>query len=246
MLVLHDTYPFKGGIGSVKERLFVVSALTSRCLLAYINTADGLAFYRQHGFDPNRLVFAPNRFPGAIAEPHSKRPPGESRLIVGLVGTDSPKKNYPALLSEIRRLGRSQDVVFAVYGHATGYFRSLLNDFPDLVIRLVESDRSSIPDFLGGVDVLVSVATNEGFGRPIAGALQSGVPCYLIDNPVFREFFDGAACFSPDVDTLVTRLFEARLSADGPARVSFAPPAAAVAAFAAAAGKLEDSSSGQI
>ena len=209
MLVLHDTYPFKGGIGRVKERLFVVSALTSRCLLAYINTADGLAFYRQHGFDPNRLVFAPNRFPGVVAEHHSKRPAGEPRLIIGLVGTDSPKKNYPALLSAIQRLGKSQDVVFEVYGHATDYFRTLLNGFPDLVIRLVESDRVSISDFLAGVDVLVSVATNEGFGRPIAGALQSGVPCYLIDNPVFREFFDGAAYFSLNVDTLVTKLFEA-------------------------------------
>lgn len=240
MVVLHDTYPFTGKLGRLKAWLFVFSARTSRCLLAYINATEGLAFYKQHGFDGDRLVFAPNRFPGAVAKPRFLRPEGETRLIVGLVGTDSPKKNYPALFSAIRRLGRSHEVVLTVYGHATDYFRNLLKRFPDLDIQLIESDHSSLADFLAGLDVLVSVAGNEGFGRPIASALQSGIPCYLIDSPVFREFFDGAAYFSPTVDSLVGQLFEEWSSPDRLTKISFTPPAATVDAFATAAARLDD------
>jgi glycosyltransferase involved in cell wall biosynthesis len=243
VVVLHDTYPFAGRLGWLKARLFLLSARTSRCLLAYINVTDGLAFYRRHGFDENRLVFAPNRFSGAIARHRSMRPEGERRLIVGLVGTDSPKKNYAALFSAVRASAKSHDVVFAVYGHATEYFRSLQANFSDLAIQLIESDHSALSVYLAGLDVLVSVAANEGFGRPIASALESGVPCFLLEYPVFREFFGEGARFFGDTSSLVSALFEA-WSRHDLIEVSYQPPATIVAAFATAAGRLEDLGSG--
>jgi len=230
LVVLHDTYPFQGRLGRLKRWLFLVSAHSSSCLLAYINTADGLVFYRKHGFDGKRLVFAPNLFPKAMAGLKSQRPPAETRLIVGLVGTDSTKKNYGSLFSEIRASERADNVLFSVYGHPTEYFRGVQAEFPELDIQLIRSDAVAMLDFLAGVDVLVSVAENEGFGRPIACALQSGVPCFLIDNSVFREFFEGGAQYSTSIRTLITDLFES-WSNSGLPRVSFDPPPTVIAAF---------------
>lgn len=231
IVVLHDTYPFQGRLGRLKERLFVLSAYSSHCLLAYINITEGLAFYHKHGFDETRLVFAPNRFPNPAFGLISKRPAAECRIIVGLVGTDSPKKNYEALFSEIRTSGRVDSVLFSVYGHTTEYFRSVLAEFPDLDIQLIKSDTEAMVGFLAGVDVLVSVAESEGFGRPIAYATQSGIPCFLIDNPVFREFFDGGAHFSPNIKALVETLFGASLKSGLP-KVRFQPSPSVIAAFA--------------
>lgn len=209
MVVLHDTYPFLSWKGCLKKWLFVASAHTSTCLLAYINHADGLNFYQSHGFDSSRLVFAPNRFPGKLTQYRSKRTPNETRLIIGLVGTDSSKKNYVKLFETVRKYGYADQIVFRVFGHGNEYIISLQNAFTDLVVCTIDSDTVDMPSFLASVDVVVSIAQNEGFGRPIASALESGVPCYLIDNPIFREFFEGGAVFSQDVFSLVTSLLQA-------------------------------------
>lgn len=237
MVVLHDTYPFMGRAGKIKEALFVLAAKTSRCLLAYINHADGLAFYRQQGFAAQRLVFAPNRFPGPCAAYGEKRNQAESRLIVGLVGTDSPKKNYAQLFAALRECHGLQAVLFLIYGHETAYLAGVRDEFPDAGIDLVKSDAVTMPDFLASIDVLVSAAKNEGFGRPIASALQSGIPCFLLDNPVFREFFDGGANFYPELSGLVDALLDARASGALHA-IEFQPPTPVVDAFSQATQKL--------
>lgn len=237
MVVLHDTYPFLGRVGRIKAALFLLAAKTSRCFLAYINHADGLGFYQKHKFDGRRLVFAPNCFPGKGAAYGEKRRQGESRLIVGLVGSDSPKKNYAHLCAALRESNALQQVLFLIYGHETNYLSTVTAEFPDACIELVKSDEVTMPDFLASIDVLVSVARNEGFGRPVASALQSGVPCFLLDNPVFREFFEGGANFYPDVHSLVVALLEAR--ATGILKpVEFQPSRQVVEAFSQAVLKL--------
>lgn len=238
LVILHDTYPFEGKLGWLKKWLFVLSARTSRCWLGYINQSEGLAFYRKCRFDENRLVFAPNKFPVASGSLHVNALRYEKRLRVGLVGTDSRKKNYPDLFRSVFGMGRSMDVTFAVYGHATDYFLELQHMFTSLDIRLVKSDESTLEEFLSQLDVLVSVARSEGFGRPIASALMSGIPCYLLDGPVFREFYSGGANFSADVPQLVKTFFD-DWSRGALKTVSFRPPIAVMGAFDRAAAVLQ-------
>ena len=105
-------------------------------------------------------------------------------------------------------------------------------------ISLYESDRVGLDEFMAGIDVLVSVAELEGFGRPIAAAMQSGIPCYLLRKPVFLEFFDGAHFFD-DVTGLVGGLHKAMVEGF-PAQRPYAPPARVTEGYRNASKQLSD------
>lgn len=220
MVVFHDIYPFIGELGKLKRILFTIGARSSRCLAGYTNhTAQ--PFLDEVGIARTHQVFAPSRFPAARTRLDAPDAPGNA-LIVGLMGTDSDKKNYGALFAALKRLNVKRRIIFHVYGHNTDYYRSLKTTFPDTEMVLVTSDKTSMDEFVGGAHVIVSVTDGEGFGRPIAHALACGVPCLLLDCPVFREFFDGMADFEPDVDGVARRL-----DTDGFSRVpprAFVPP----------------------
>jgi glycosyltransferase involved in cell wall biosynthesis len=237
-VVLHDTYPFLGRSGRIKRFLFVLSARSSHCHLAYINHSASLAFFRNCGFDKERLVFAPNSFTVRMPRLERNRKNCEKRLIVGLVGTDSSKKNYGSLFAAVRNDGREGSITFQTYGHSTDYFCSVQAAFPEIDLQLVPSDQRSVFSFLGQIDALVSVAENEGFGRPIASALQAGVPCYLLETPVFLEFFSGGAQFFQDIPSLLKHLLET-WSGPGLPNVSFHPPAHVIEGFVEAVTLLD-------
>ena len=188
-IVLHDAYPFaKGPRAKLKRILLHLSLSLSRCRIGYINRSDAKSFLEKLGVAEARMIFAPNRFPEAMQRASSCVVPAGGVTKVGLLGTDSAKKNYGLLFNSVRHAGLSDCLVFQVYGHETGYFNDIYAQFPDLNIQLVKSDDVRLEEFLNGVDVLASAAEQEGFGRPIAFALLSGVAVELIDCPVFREF----------------------------------------------------------
>ena len=239
-VVLHDTYPFLGRFGRIKRLLFVLSAYSSHCQLGYVNHSDDLAFYRSCGFDRQRLVFAPNFIPDQVPQLERNGKMCDRRIIVGLVGTDSPKKNYSSLLTAARGLGSSSSFTFRVFGHPTDYFRSVRDRFPEIDVQLVPSDQTSMFGFLAQIDVLVSVAENEGFGRPIASALRAGVPCYLLESPVFLEFFSGGAHFFKNIPGLLDHILKA-WSGPGLPEVTFQPPASVLEGFSEAVALLDES-----
>lgn len=231
-IVLHDAYPFEVGPWSRLKRLLLKWSLAmSRCRVAYINRSEAQPFVASLGVTAQRMVFAPNRFP----EPARRVSPVSSPngiTTVGLLGTDSAKKNYDRFFSGVRATELSSLLAFRVYGHDTAYFRDIRGKFPDIRIELVRSDDESIDEFMSGVDVLASASEHEGFGRPFASALLAGLPVELLDRPVFREFFTGGARFHPDIDALVQslpRLGDSRLS-----HVSYTAPAEVVDAYAMA------------
>ena len=150
---------------------------------------------------------------------------------MGLLGTDSAKKNYGRLFNAVRQADLSSRLAFRVYGHETAYFRDISAHFPELRIELARSDDESLDDFMSRVDVLASAAEQEGFGRPIASALLAGLPVELLDRPVFREFFSGGARFHADIDALVESLFR---HGNEVMHTSYVAPADVVAAYAAA------------
>jgi hypothetical protein len=211
-IVLHDAYPFKYGLkAKLKYFLFKLSLSTSRCRVGYINRSEAKPFVESLGVVHERLVFAPNRFPKPALLTKTKSLK-TGKLIVGLLGTDSEKKNYAHLFNEVRKADHASRLVFRAFGHETAYFRNIQANFPDVMIELVRSDVESIEEFMGGVDVLASASEYEGFGRPFASALLAGISVELLDRPVFREFFNGGAHFHPDLESLVQSLVKTRKS----------------------------------
>jgi glycosyltransferase involved in cell wall biosynthesis len=206
-IVVHDAYPFLGGKGRLKRMLFRVSLALSRCRVAYINETETLSFVRGLGVARHRLIFAPNVINISDCRPRPAFRP-VLPLKVGLVGTDSEKKQYDNLLEAITKAGLHSSIEIGFYGHPTPYLEGVLRRHPGVKATLQESDVCSLDQFLAGIDTLVSIACHEGFGRPIAVALMAGVPCFLIRTPVFMEFFPTARFFH-NAELLVTALEEA-------------------------------------
>jgi len=209
VIIVHDRYPFDTGSrrGRLKRSLLKAAIGLSGCDAGYVNRSDAQPFLCDLGVPQARMFFAPNR--PLLESVVQERTPGPQRTV-GLFGSDSPKKNYAALFEAVA--GGDHDMEFLVYGHDTPYLRTVVAAFPGISITLVKSDEVGLSPFLAMVDVVGSVAIGEGFGRPIASALHAGIPCVLLDAPVFREFFDGAAMFSPTIPDFVAQL--AHISCD--------------------------------
>lgn len=211
LVVVHDPYPFEGTLGFFKMGLLRLSLMTSGCRVGYINNSGARRFVDRCVASENRKVFLPNHFP-----PPSRITPRQAtaRMVVGLIGTDSAKKDYAALFDVVCSRDLGDRFEFLIFGHDSPYFRSVRAKFSELRIRLMPSDTNSIDAFLVEVDCVTSVARNEGFGRPIAHALAGGIPCFLLDDEVFREFYGAAAVFSHSIEALVENLLRARTYED--------------------------------
>jgi hypothetical protein len=243
-IVVHDAYPFETGFkGRIKKTLLRLSLALSNCRVAYINKSEAQPFVSGLGVPAMRQLFAPNKFP-ATADYVSRhdRKAGD-KLSVGLVGTDSAKKNYAALFAaaiDARSVGLFR---FLVYGHRSAYYENLGLEYPEVEIELVQSDINSLSDFLAQIDALASVAILEGFGRPIAAALLDRVPCYLLARPVFKEFFDPGALFFDNEARLVSAL-ALQASGENVLPSNYQPPAHIVQAYSQAVTILHASSLG--
>jgi hypothetical protein len=230
IVVVHDSFPFDGFRGAAKAMLFFAALRSSRAKAGYINVADAWAFLRRGGVPQECLRSMPNRFPS----PSRPRLTGQVTLsavpVVGLFGTDSPKKNYDRLFCAVREGAPTSPVTFLLYGQANAYAAGVCARFPELNIKIIDSDRTELEDFVRSVDIVASAAMREGFGRPIALALASGVPAWIVDAPVFREFYGGAATFHADPGLLGAALAALR-PGDVLARPALADAAGAEKAF---------------
>lgn len=201
--VVHDSFPFAGRTGAVKALLFRTFLRLTGGVAGYVNHADAGHYLAAQGVPADRTRYLPNRIP----EPQAGPPAGPlivgDRLVVGLFGTDSPKKNYDALFAAAGTRPPGLPVVWRLYGHRNAYTDRLLADYPGCAIEIVGSDTLSMEQFLAGIDLAVSPAIGEGFARPVAVALLRGVPTLLLDTPVFREFYAGSARLLPTVPALV-------------------------------------------
>lgn len=205
LVIVHDTFPFQGRKGVMKAALFLLTVRIARAHAGYINRCDARAFLVRGGVPPARLHSSPNhmRLP-------DRRAGGvltlSDHVSVGLLGTDSPKKNYPALFAALAASPVAHRLRLVLYGQPNAYAEALIERFPTLAISICDSRSSDLDAFVESVDLLVSAATQEGFSRPIAAALAEGVPCWVIDAPVFREFYAGAAKFYDTVAELAASL----------------------------------------
>lgn len=243
LVVFHDSFPFKTGVGKLKKILFSLSLRSSRCRVGFINKADSLCFLEALRVERRRLIYMPNFVPSAtLSRPGGSPSARRGPVRIGLIGTDSDKKNYEDLFQEVGNMACAKDIEFYAYGHKTRYFASLVTSFPDLKIELLESDHVSLNDFFDRVDVIASVSRGEGFCRPVASALAAGMPCYLLDDPVFLEFYQGVANISNSVSGLLETLlkdFSAEAS-EWTVKAEDFPPQALYEAFDAGVRNLSD------
>jgi len=234
-VVVHDVYPFLGMFGWVKKMLFALSMKTSGCMAAYFEE-NSLNFLQAVGVPAQRILYAPNKMPTAALVMAGRDRLRAGRLTVGLAGTDSTKKNYDELFAAVEAANLQAVLIFTVFGHHTPYIHDVTKRHPAIQLQIVESESVMLSEFLAQIDLLVSVAVLEGFGRPIAAAMLSGVPCYLMKRPVFLEYFPQAFLFDT-VEALVQGLASG-VDNDLPHPQAYVPPAKVVAGFHAATALL--------
>lgn len=207
LIVMHDFYPFNyGKYSTLKKLLLKISLASSNCRVAYINKSEMLPSILSMGIEEKRCLFAPNKFPSKLDIKTRSNYKRGAILKVALVGTDSPKKNYGELFHMIVDYNVTDKFIFYIYGHENKYYHDLYADFKSINISIINSDTVKLEQFFINIDILVSVANHEGFGRPIAVALLLGVPCFLLERKVFKEFFDPGAIFYETVSGMVLEM----------------------------------------
>jgi len=206
VVVVHDSFPFTGRTGAIKKGLFRLALAISRGAVAYINRSDGLHFLLRCGVREERMHYLPNHLGDPASGPQTSGGTIGQQIVVGLFGSDSAKKNYDALFAAVRAGGQGLPVSWQIFGHCNAYTERLRTAYPELAIEVVGSDSMSMPAFIRSIDIAVSVAEGEGFARPVALALMNGRPTFLLNTPVFREFYTGSAEMFETPEALVAAI----------------------------------------
>lgn len=209
-IAFYDDYPFAGRAGTVKRALFRLAAQTSGCRVGIINRSLAMPFLAGCGIAEERIFFD-SAFPAVdLQQTRARSAEPGTPLRIGLVGTDSRKKNYAEIFASTIALERGRDVRFLLYGAENDYVRDLRADFPAIDLTIVPSDDVGPVAFFDEVDYLVSAARAEGYGRPMGLASALGVPLFLLRSPVFLEFFGEHATFFDDADALMRHIVDTR------------------------------------
>ena len=164
VVVLHDTFPFIGTLPRrLKKVLLVISLFLSGAKIAVINKTTSSDFAKTlGGFE--QLYFFPNKIDiFKQAEGTESSQVDCKSYSIGLVGTDSAKKNYHEVFEVFKN--QKKNISFFIFGQNNDYIHSLKRRFPHINITLIDSDNVAPFEFISMVDVLLSVSEYEGFGR---------------------------------------------------------------------------------
>lgn len=201
IITIHDDYPFRNGlVGFTKKTLLKLGLIFSSSKIAYVNRSNAKNFVLKLRIRNDKIFYAPNFFP--IFNIQKNKIVGNN-LRVGLVGTDSKKKNYDRLFKHI---SVRDNFEFYVYGLPTSYIKGLIKSYPALNIKIIDSRNNDILYFMNIIDVVVSIAKDEGFGRPIAMGISIGRPTLLIKCQPFIEFYGDLADMYEDEIVLIQAL----------------------------------------
>jgi hypothetical protein len=209
-IAFHDDYPFMGWVGQIKRALFALSAWTSGCRVGIVNRSLAIPFLTACGIGKDRIFFD-SAFPAVdLCKATPRSPTLGTPLRIGLVGTDSRKKNYNEIFAAIVDAGRQQEACFILYGSDNDYVGELRDAFPSIKLVVVSSDDIGPVAFFDKIDYLVSAARSEGYGRPMGLAAALGVPLFLLRSPVFLEFFGEHATFFDHVPDMMRHIIDTR------------------------------------
>ena len=193
VITLHDVFPFIGFKGTVKYLLLLIGAVSSRAKIVLINKSLARKIFTR--LIPLKIIYGPNsiKLRKEVLEVRKKD------FKIGLIGTDSSKKNYEKLFKVL-----PVDIIkkFAIYGNITDYSHQIIARFGVHGLTHIQTEECSLENFINNCEGIVSVATGEGFGRPIALSILLGKPVFLINDPIFKEFFDGSSRFYNTIELL--------------------------------------------
>ena len=203
LIIFHDNYPFKGFVGLVKKFLLGASLLSSSTILGYINLSRGKEFCESLScLTKNNSIYMPNKIPiNSIKEKAVEFPNS-----IGLFGTSSIKKNYVTFFEEIFKSARNFKLY--IYGVKNNSFEKLEKKFKNLDINFINQEDMDLDFFINSCEIIVSASRGEGFARPIAASILMKKKCFLIEDDIFREFYDGLAIFSDSIDGLVKKIIQ--------------------------------------
>jgi glycosyltransferase involved in cell wall biosynthesis len=128
------------------------------------------------------------------------------------VGTLEPRKNIPLLLEAWREVRREADVELILAGRYRSDFAHLPAE-PGLKV-LGEVSEARLPDLYSGAVALVYPSLYEGFGLPVAEAMQCGTCVITSRDPAVLEVAGDAAISGDGVKSLVHAMNELLRNSD--------------------------------
>jgi glycosyltransferase involved in cell wall biosynthesis len=201
LFLIHDLIPIlfpefcRAGEAAKHERR-IASALRSAAGLIANSEAtltDLRAFAAGQGLPMPPAIASPIAGPAIPAQVRLRR---FERPHFVIVGTIEARKNHELLLHVWKRLAAARGdvpllVIIGQRGWEAQSATAMLDRDPDLHGHVIEMGRCSDEDLaaiVAGARALLMPSFAEGFGLPVAEALQLGTPVIASDLAVFREF----------------------------------------------------------
>ena len=229
ILTLHDTIYYRHRTPPrdlpwyvrVGWRLFHLSYIPQRLTL---NAADivatvsdtSAAEFARVGLTKRPVVVIPNA-PQRLAEFGVTVTPGAENLVY--MGSFMPYKNVETLIRAIGMLpDRTLHVLSRISDARRAELESLIDPAGGRVVFHGGVTDAEYAALLADRAVLVSASLDEGYGLPVAEAIELGVPAVITDMPIFREVAGGGARYAPGTDAAA--FADAVRTLDDPAAVA--------------------------
>lgn len=124
--------------------------------------------------------------------------PGAQNLVY--MGSFMPYKNVETLVRAMAELpGRTLHLLSRISPSRRADLEALIAPGSDVVFHGGVTD-AQYAALLADRAVLVSASLDEGYGLPVAEALELGVPAVVTDMPIFREVAGSGALYAPGTD----------------------------------------------
>ena len=137
--------------------------------------------------------------PQPVAEP--RNPDAAPARSLVYMGSFMPYKNVETLIRAAASLpGRTLHLLSRISPTRRAELEALVDPAGAAVVFHGGVTDAEYAALLADRAALVSASLDEGYGLPVAEALELGVPAVVTDMPIFREVAGGGALYAPGAD----------------------------------------------